>query len=175
MEDTDTITLEPVNPVPPTEGQQVDYFGVDVEEKVFLPDKVSYVIVQELNEGERRKYLNKTNKDIRLERQTGDAHLRMATGDERFYLLQSAIVGWNLVSFNKKTNEMQALPFNRQNLDRFLEETRPKVLDKVEEKVREMNPWLLPAEITVETIDEQINDLKAMREKILERDEGKDD
>jgi hypothetical protein len=155
------------------ESTQVDYFGVDNQETVYLPDGTSYIIVQELDEGARRKYLNKTNRDIRLERQTGDAHLKMATGDDRFHLLETAIVGWNLVRKDKQGN-VQPIPYNDKNLRDFLTMTRPSLLDKVEEKVQEMNPWLMPTDATVDAIDEQIEELQKQRTKLLEREEGKE-
>src|SRR5690606_12174048 len=62
---------------------QADYFAFDKTEKVMLPDGVSWVEVKVLNEGARRKYLNEVNKEVRLQRATGDAVMRLASGDER--------------------------------------------------------------------------------------------
>jgi hypothetical protein len=153
---------------------QADYFGVDRTERVILEDGVSYVDVQELDEGGRRKYLNKSNRDIRLERSSGDAHLRMATGDERAILLDLAIFDWNLRTKDPKTGQFISPPCNNLFKSRFLEKASPMVLDKIEKVVRDINPWLMPAEMTVEAIDEQIEELQREREKLVEREEGKD-
>lgn len=156
--------IAPIQPV------QADYFGVDHEEKVYFPDKVTYVTVQELDEGARRKYLNVTNKDIRLHRQSGDAFLKMATGDERFHLMKSAIIDWNLVEKDKNGN-VHSVSFSQSALDRFLDKGPPKVIDAIELKIRSMNPWLM-ADLSVEDIDQQIDELQQMKKTKLEDAEG---
>jgi len=160
---TNTVELDTVS-------TQEDYFGADLTERHTLPDGISFVLLKELDEGDRRAYLNKTNKDIRVERQTGDAHLRIASGDERYYLLEMAIVGWNLVRKNGKTGVIEPLPFNEKNRKDFLTKSRPGLLDGVEKKIRDMNLWLLPSELTEENIKEQIAELEEQLEKVRERD-----
>lgn len=131
---------------------QQDYFGFEELHTTPLPDGVSWVQHQSLNEGARKKYLNSTNRDVRISKVTQDAHIRMAPGDERHALLTSAIVGWDLIEGDAK------VPFSDRNLARFLDKAPPKVIDVIEKAVRLANPWLL-AEVTGDDIRKEIEDL----------------
>lgn len=158
----------PLKSVPeePVQSVQADYFGFSEVHRVLLPDGVSFVEHQELNEGARRKYLNKTNRDVRLNRASGDATISMAPGDERRALLEAALTGWNLVRDGKP------IPFTTQALGQFLETANPRVVDLIEKDIRLKNPWLL-AEMTVEDIDKEITALQEMRETKIKEEEGK--
>lgn len=145
---------------------QEDYFAFDAIEQVFLPDGVSYVDIKILNEGARRKYMNSVNREVKLQKATGDAVMKLASGDERKAILESSIVNWNL------SRGGQPLAFSDNNLKQFLDKASPKVIDLIEKKVREINPWLT-GDVTVEEIDKQIAELESLREQRLAEDEGK--
>ena len=153
------------------EYMQVDYFGFEETHRVFLDDKKSYIEHRTLNEGARRKYMNKVNREVRLQK-SGDAFMKMATGDERHVLLEEAIVGWNLVRATK-TGEIQPLSFSPGALKQFLEMAPPGVVDRIEKDIRDKNPWLV-GDVTVEDIDEQIEELQELREKKIAEAEGKE-
>lgn len=140
-----------------TESVQEDYFGFEIRHRVKLPDGRSWIEHKEFNEGERRKYLNAVNRDVVIQRKTGDARMRMAPGDERYELLVTAIVGWNLVRAG------QPIPFSRKALQEFLEKTNPKIVDLVEKEVRKANPWLM-AEMSADDIRKEIANLEEMLE-----------
>jgi len=148
------------------ERTQQSYFGFEEIHKVLLPDGVSYIEHKTLNEGARRKYLNKVNRDIMLQRSTGNAIMRMQQGDEKHELLESAICGWNLIG-----KQGEPLVFNRDKLQKFLSEANPVIIDLIEKDVRKKNPWLL-AEMSVEDIDKQISELEEMKETKLKEEEG---
>lgn len=152
--------------VPIEERVQTDYFAFEETHVVDLPDGVSWIEHKELNEGGRTRYLNATNRDVRLQKVSGDAIIKMAPGDERRALLESAICGWNLTRGGKP------LPFTKPALKDFLEKAPPKIIDLVEKAVRLANPWLL-AEASVEEIDKEIETLKELRERKLEEEAGK--
>ena len=59
-----------------------DYFAFSKTHRVYLPDGAQYFEHKVLNEGDRRKYLNSTNRDVTLNQRTGEAKLRTAPGDE---------------------------------------------------------------------------------------------
>lgn len=145
---------------------QADYFGFSETHRVMLPDGVSFVTHQTLNEGARRKYLNDVNREVKLQKTTGDAIMKIQSGSERFSLLKAAIVGWNLQRGG------QDVPFNPRNLEEFLTAANPRIVDLIEKDVRKANPWLM-AEMTVEDIDKQIEELQEMRAVKLEEEEGK--
>lgn len=158
----DTIIAPPFMDEP----LQVDYFGFDETHKIVLPDGKSFIEHKELNEGARRKYLNSVNRDITINRASGDAKLRTAPGDERRALLEAAIIGWNLVKNGSP------IAFSRQALNEFLDNANPRIVDIIEKDVRQRNPWLL-ADLTVEDIDKEIENLQTMREARLAEEAGK--
>lgn len=145
---------------------QEDYFAFDITERVDLPDGVSYVDIKVLNEGARRKYLNSVNREVKLQKATGDAVMQLATGDERKAILESSICGWNLLRGG------QPVPFNSGTVREFLDRANPKLIDLIEKEVRRINPWLT-AEITVEEIDKQIEELQELRAQKVREEEGK--
>jgi len=145
---------------------QVDFFGAADENTVTLSDGVSTITHRTLMEGEKRKYMNAVNRDLVINRKTEDARMKLAPGDDRTELLKLAIVGWNLLK------DGAAFPFTPQNLNLILEKFPPKELDIVEKDIRKHNPWLL-SEVTVEGIDQEIENLNELRAKKVEEEEGK--
>ena len=157
--------------VPTEESGYVDYFGFDQTYQVDLPDGKSHVIHTVLNEGARRRYMNEVNREVRVQKVTGDAIMKMAAGDERVGLLRSAITGWNMRT-RDKDGELVPVPFTKNKLSEFLDKADPVIIDLIEKDVRERNPWLL-AEVTVDDIDKQIDELNEMRDKKLKEDDAK--
>ena len=119
------------------ERVQDDYFAFEETHTVMLPDGVSWVQHRTLSEGQRRQYLNGINRDVVIQRSTGDARMKMAPGDERYSLLKVALTGWNLQS------KGQPILFSAHNLDAFLQKAPPKVIDVIDKEVRKVNAWLL--------------------------------
>lgn len=148
---------------------QADYFAFGETFQCFLPDGVSYVEHKSLNEGSRRKYLNQVNREVTLERGSGNARMKLASGDEKHLLLEEAIVGWNLQQNGKP------LSFSKgsggSTLNQFLAAADPSIIDLIEKDVRKHNKWLLN-EVTVEGIKEQIADLEEMLQEKLEEEAG---
>jgi hypothetical protein len=144
----------------------VDYFAFDETERVMLPDGVQWVEIKKLTEGDRRKYQNAVNRDVRLERRTGDAMLRMAAGDEKHALLTSAIIDFYLFKQGRQVK------FGEGTLREFLSSAPPSVIDLIEKAIRKANSWLM-ADLSVEDIDKQIDELREMRDLKIKEDEGK--
>jgi len=152
--------------VPTEDVLYEDYFAFEVDHTIPLPDGKSYIIHRELNEGQRKKYLNQTNRDVVVSRVTQDMKVRMAPGDERHALLKAAITGWSLMRAG------QPVPFHTRTLDEFLEKAPPRIVDLIEKEVRKANPWLL-AEMSVEDIDKELANLAEMREAKVKEEAGK--
>ena len=150
---------------------QADYFGFEETFEVTLPDGMSKITHKRLTEGDRRNYLDKVNREVRLQKTTGDAIMKMQAGQERHVLLDAAIVGWNL------QRSGQPVPFSKgsagSNLGQFLNMADPKVVDIIEKAIRKVNPWLM-ADLTVEDIDQQIEELNEMRVIKVKEEEGND-
>jgi hypothetical protein len=148
---------------------QADYFGFEETHTVYLPDGKSWISHQTLNEGQRRKYLNAVNRDVRVSKATGDAILSMKSGEENHALLVAAITGWNL------TRGGQPVPFSSgspgANLEQFLDKADPRIIDLILKDIRRKNSWLL-AEMTVEEIDKEIEALNEMRETKVKEEAG---
>lgn len=151
---------------------QANYFGFSQTHRVMLPDGVSWIEHATLNEGGRRAYLDAVNREVRLQKNTGDAIMKMASGSERKVLLEAAIVNWNLLGPDGKV-----IGFSKGSkgsaLDQFLEKADPSIIDIIEKDVRKKNAWLM-AEMSVEDIDKQIEELQEMREVKVREEEGND-
>jgi hypothetical protein len=154
------------------EPTQVDYFGFDETHTVRLPDGKSFIVHKELNEGARKDYLNKQNREITVERVTQNMKLKVESGEERFQLLMAAIIDWNLVRKHSKTGETVPVPCNEQTKRDFLKAASPKVVDIIDKAVREANPWL-NQELTLEDIDKQMSDLQDLRDRKVKDDAAK--
>ena len=154
-----------------TEAVVEDYFGFAEDFKVMLPDGISYIIHSSLNEGARRSYLNNQNRDITVEKVTGNAKVKVMQGEERFALLKAAITGWSLQTKNK-VNDLVPVVFTTAKLVEFLEKAPPKIIDIIEKDVRKHNPWLM-AQATSDDIREQIKELEEMLEAKLVEEAGK--
>lgn len=154
--------------VPIDEPVPVDYFAFDETLRVMLPDNVSWVEHKVLNEGQRRKYLNATNRNVRFKKTSGDAEMNLAPGTEKAELLKVAITNWNL------TKGGISQPFRLDTLENFLNVANPKVVDLIHKEIVKNNSWLM-AEMSVEDIDREIAALQETRAvKVLE-EEGKND
>lgn len=145
----------------------VDYFDFEEINRFMLPDGVQWIEYRTLNEGQRRQYLNKTNRELKVQRATGDAVMKMAPGDERKALLESAIVNWNLYRGG------QPVAFNKVILGQWLDSGPPKIFDLVEKEIRKANSWL-QSDMSIEDIDREIASLQEMRETKIKEEEGKD-
>lgn len=153
----------------PLESSQADYFGFEEFHQVTLPDGVSWIQHKTLTEGDRRKYLNAVNRDVRVSKASGDAILSMKSGEENHALLVAAITGWNLQRGG------QPVPFSKgspgANLEQFLDKADPRLVDLILKDVRKKNSWLM-AEMSVEDIDKEIEALHEMRKAKVEEEAG---
>lgn len=147
--------------------QQEDYFGFSHEEKVMFPDGVTYVIIKKLNEGDRKAFLNKSNRRLSIKKSTGDAELNVAAGDEKHHLLTVSITGWNLLRGG------QPVSWNRKVLDEWLTVANPKIVDHIEAAIHKLNPWL-DNEVSIEALEKEIADLTEVLERRRAEEEGKD-
>jgi hypothetical protein len=151
--------------VPTTETVHEDYFGFAKVERSTLPDGVSYVEFEVMNEGKRRQYLNAQNTSVTIKKGSGDAEMKLSPGDDKYNLLKLTIVGWNL------RRGGQPVVFNRRNLDAFLEAANPKVIDGIHRDVMLEHPWLL-SEMKPEDIRKEIANLEKMLEVAEKNEQG---
>jgi len=150
-----------------TEDVIVDYFAFDEENVVVLPDGKQRVFHKTMTEGERRKYQAKSNRDVKVQRATGDAYLKTAPGEDRKALLETVITGWELYKDGKP------FPFSKTNVATVLETFPPRVIDIIHKDIMMKNPWLM-GEMTLEDIDREMEALTEQRERLVKELAGKD-
>ncbi|MFD5451669.1 MULTISPECIES: hypothetical protein [Streptomyces] len=178
-----TTSVEPMTDLPAEqsappvdEPQYVDYFGFKESRKFFFPDGKTYIEFEVMNEGAKARFQRLTSRDLRVERATGDARLRMDPGAERHALIDQSVTGWNLMRRDPKDKSAnprwEHAPFDKSNLNRFLENADPRIVEDLEKEIRLANPWLMD-EMTVEDIDKEIANLQELRAKAVEREEAK--
>lgn len=164
-------------PTAPVDDVEVDYFDFHITEDVYLPgSKAQFVTIQAMNEGGKKKYQNMTNRDVTVERGTGNAKMRMAAGDERHTLLTESIIGWHLLRTKdggdpRNPADKVSVAFSKKELDLFLREANPVVIEHIEKAVRKKNPWLL-ADMSLEDMIKERDNLDEMIEVKRKEEEG---
>ena len=133
--------------------QHIDFFDVLEEYLCEFPDGIQYVSIKVMNEGDRRRYLNKTNREVRMNAQTREMKMRSAAGDDKHELLKIVINGWNVFRGGKP------LPFTQSNVQAALDAWPPTLIDLIEKKVTEVNPWLKGTEDNLDVMKDEYNDL----------------
>ena len=89
------------------------------------------------------------------------------TGEERKILIEICATDWNL----KRGG--QSVPFTKVQLNDLLTLANPVIIEALEKKVRDLNPWLLD-ELTEDAIQQQIDELTEQLEKVKDRKRGED-
>lgn len=165
MSDTDTDTFS-VNTSTDTSdfGGQVDYFSFFERKKIILPDGVSWIEIEALNEGAKAQFQKSTSRDILMDR-GGNSRVKMDQASERHQLIKTSVKDWSL------RRGREAVPFTPRELDQFLAIANPKIVELIEVEIRKLNPWLM-ADLSVKDIDEQIEQLQDMRKIAEEREAG---
>lgn len=150
---------------------QQDYFGFADQEKWYLPDGVSFMVIQTLNEGMKAQFQKKTQRDVTLERGSGNAKFAMDPAQERWELIKASVVDWNLlrngIPLPISTNSQN----NKRNLADWLELTNPRLVEDLEKFIRKLNPWL-QGEMTSADIRKQIDELEELLKETEAREAG---
>lgn len=157
------------------EPQYSDYFGFTSEERYYLPDGKQWIEFQRMNEGKKREFQKMTSRDLRVQRTTGDALMKVDPGLERQELIKISMTGWNLMQRDpNKPGQWRAAPFDNSNIKRFLDGANPEIIDGLEKAIRKANPWMMD-ETSSEEIKKEIANLEEMLEVALEREAKKAD
>lgn len=146
--------------------QQADYFGFQEFEEFYFPDGLTWIRFEKMNEGKKAQFQKSSSRDLVLERGSGNARMKVDPGADRHALIIASCTDWNL------KRQGQPIMFSERNLKEFLNLANPVLVDELEKAIRKANPWLL-AEMSVEDIDKEIENLQEMREVALERELGK--
>lgn len=153
--------------VPRAEIVQDDYFGFDEERTFMFPDGVTFVTFKLMNEGDRKNYARKTNKDLRVQK-GGDAFLSINQVEDKHALIEVCVTGWNLVRAGKP------MSFSKQNLATFLTLASPLLIDDLAQEINDANPWLL-GDVELEDLDKEIERLEGLKKAKQAEDDAKND
>lgn len=146
------------------ERQFVDYFAAPEPQRWYLPDGVQYFEYQELREGGKALYEKATNKDIRVQRSTGDARLSVDPATQRQTLIRLSVTDVHLLQSDGHggTNEV---PFNKDRPGKFWENLftffPAKLIDQLHNEITKANAWL--------AADDDVDQLKEERDRLDER------
>ncbi len=141
----------------------VDYFATTETSWVTLPDGAQKVEIKVMNEGERRRYLNKTNSEVKMNSRTKDLIMRSAVGDDLHALLETTIVGWDVQRGGAP------YPFNSNNLGNALNVWPPTLIDLIAKEVKKINPWMLGTEDDLDVLRDERDELDKRIVELTER------
>lgn len=158
---------------------EIDYFGFASEEKWYFPgqDKLpkehkQYLLIKKMNEGDKAKYQRKTNKDIRIQRTTGDARMSVDAVEERHELIRISVVGARV----KMRDHTGKLRFDDKKPDivvrNLLDNGDPDVVQQLERFIRDLNPWMR-TDMSIEEIDKEIARLEEIKKEKADEEAGK--
>jgi hypothetical protein len=166
----DTVAPE----APSFQQQYEDYWGTDETVRWFLPDNQQYFDIQPMNEGAKTRYQKLTNRDIVLsQKREGEAKISVDPAGERHTLIKESVVGWLMMQKDQQGN-WSPQPWDKKNLEKWLEVAPPHIVEKLEHKIRLVNPWL-QNEMTLEAIDEEIERLYELRKQKVAEEAGEGD
>lgn len=155
-----------------------DYFGFDERHRYVMPDNRQWIEFKVLDEGGIALYHKILDRDVTVEKSTGNARIRINQVQERHALLQVACVDWYMVQKQKDGSRLP-VRFNNAPGGAFMQwmlKANPVIVADLYEQVQKVNPSLLPAnQDTIEAIDKQIEELSRQRAILMDRMAGKSD
>lgn len=170
-----TTAPEAAAPAPILEEEVYeDYFGFDATETFYLPDGKQFITFQVMDEGRKAKFQKMTNRDVVLERQSGNARMNIDPASERHQLLINSVIGWNLMKRNP-AGKYEPVPFSigspGAEFEKWLDKANPNIVADLEAAIRKANPWLI-GEMTVAEIEKEMDNLRELREAAIKREQG---
>lgn len=140
-----------------------DYWGTSGEFTHYLPDQVQYFTIKKMNEGDRARYQRESGMQMTSMRKSGDTKIDIDQAKDREALIVAAVCGWNLYK------DGTPVLFNTGILRTWMKVADPKIVDKLLMAVRKYNPFL-QEDLSVKEIDEQMSELRELREAAVKRE-----
>lgn len=150
-------------------GEQIDFsliqdtWAYNVDEVFELPDGIQKIYFKRMNEGQKADFQKKTNKDIRVQRTTGDAKMSVDPAEERKILILLSVNDWVIYKRVRQGNEyvMAKTKFDKKALEEWMVGTNPKIIQDLEKAIRSKNEWM--------KVEADIKALEAERENLDQR------
>jgi len=160
-------------------SQFENYWGTEEEFVFTLPDGKQNFTIKPLDEGGKTLFQKMTNKGIRVNQKTQDAHLDIDPASERHTLIKNSVIDYTLMvpTFHAGTQKIKSWdkhPFSKKSLEQWLEKANPKTVQELELFIRTKNPWMQDNMSTKE-IDTEIDRLLELKKQASEREVGEAD
>lgn len=157
--------------LPGSEPVEVDFFGgVEERERWYFPGQdTQFIEFALMTEGMRKQWQRKTNRGIKVNRNSQDAEINVDAASDREWLLKIAVKDWYIIN-PKKSN--QPVAYTEREFAAWMERANPRLIDKLEQAIRDANPWMMD-EMDPEAIREEIERLEKLYDKAVERRESK--
>jgi hypothetical protein len=154
-----------------------DYFGFDEKYQYYMPDGKQWIEFKALTEGDLGRYQKLLKRDITVEKDTGNARIKIDQVEERHALLMVAVTNWFMLRRNQRSGAFEPQTFSTgtagSTFAQWLERANPAIIADLAEQVRKQNPYLLgTGNETIEAIDKQIEQLVEQRKTLVERQQG---
>lgn len=157
-------------------GSYESYWGTDEVHRFWLPDGKQYFDIKPLDEGGKARFQKTTNKGIRMNQRSNEAHLDVDPAEERHQLIRSSVVSWNIMqpapdgTFSQFPCPDGDAQRTRQ-IDVMLTKFNPKIIQDLEFFIRTKNPWM-QADQKLEDLLEQREELEVLIKQAREREAG---
>lgn len=161
-------------PHPNEEPQIIDFFGgINRTEKWYFPGQTTqYIEFSIMNEGMRKKFQQKTSRDVKISRKDQSAAVGFDPAGDRQELLLTTIVDWYIIDTQKGV----PVPFSNNGpggiLAQWINRADPRMIDKLELAIREANPWMQD-EMDSASIREEITRLEKLEAEAIDRERQK--
>ena len=156
------------------QGYEDFWSGPPATKKFFLADGKQYLEFRPMTWGDRNKYQSLTSTAVDINHKTRDMRLQPNTGRDNRELILMSTVDWHVVRFEPRQGKYAPVPFTKNgpgsNLDQWLNQADPNLVDAYLAAIQEANPWLKGERTSAEIREEiqRLNDELVL----VERDEA---
>lgn len=162
-----------------------DYWGVQETFQFDLKDGKQYFVIKPMDEGAKTRFQKLTNKGIRMNQRSQEAHLDIDPADERHTLIRESVVDWHIMQKDPKAesgwselpcpdDEVRRKRVIRENFAGEDAKFNPKIIQELEFFIRTKNPWM-QADMDLEELYKQRDEVDLLIKQKKEADAGEDD
>ena len=157
-----------------------NYFVFSETKRWYFPDGIQWIDYKVMAEGDKARFQKRTNSDVKLDRQSGEASFKVDQAAQRHELIKASVVDWYMLIPNPNNGgEFEPVPYSESgqthwskfNLEKWISVANPRLIEDLEFEIRKANPWL-NEDMSVEEIDKEISRLNDLRQQAQERERG---